>query len=217
MYDHFISFVSVTFLAPVLPGCLTRRIVINIPLWYPAGWKLHRCRQSSAMADLLHVESSSDEEMPVQVPLVGSQRYTWFPPDDSWLVTSPDANALEEVTAHEQAAFAVYLSQSVPLTTPFGTLMRHLSQPVSEMFVGLVIKPSPNTLLHPAQKLTYHCLQFATSCSSTVLSLKEMTRFTSSSTAGHRTMFLIGLHFVLGGAADETLSARTKKLLTFAT
>ena len=58
--------------------------------------------------------------MPVQVPLVGSQRYTWFPPDDSWLVTSPDANALEEVTPHEQAAFAAYLSQAVPLTTPFG-------------------------------------------------------------------------------------------------
>ena len=72
------------------------------------------------MADLLHVESSSDEDMLVQVPLVGSQRYTWFPPDDSWLVTSPDANALEEVTAHEKAAFAVYLSQAVLLTTPFG-------------------------------------------------------------------------------------------------
>ena len=72
------------------------------------------------MADLLHVDSSSDEEMPVQVPLVGSQRYTWFPSDDNWLVTSPDVNALEEVTAHEQAAFAAYLSQAVPLTTPFG-------------------------------------------------------------------------------------------------
>ena len=72
------------------------------------------------MADLSHIEISSDEEMSVQVPIVGSQRYTWFPSDDNWLVTSPDANALDEVTAHEQAAFAAYLSQAVPLPTPFG-------------------------------------------------------------------------------------------------
>ena len=58
--------------------------------------------------------------MQVQVPLTGSQQYTWFPADDSWLVTSPDVNALAEVTDHEQAAFAVYLSQAVPLTTPLG-------------------------------------------------------------------------------------------------
>ena len=72
------------------------------------------------MADLLSIESSSDEEMQVQVPLTGSQQYTWFPADDSWLVTSPDVNALAEVTDHERAAFAVYLSQAVPLTTPLG-------------------------------------------------------------------------------------------------
>ena len=101
-------------------GCLARRIVSSIPWWLtlPSGHSV--AVASSAMADLLHIESSSDEEMPVQVPLVGSQRYTWFPSDDNWLVTSPDANALEEVTAHEQAAFAAYLSQAVPLTTPFG-------------------------------------------------------------------------------------------------
>ena len=78
------------------------------------------CRLSSAMADLSRTEISSDEEMQIQVPIVGSQHYTWFPSDDNWLITSPDANALEEVTAHEQAAFAAYLSQAVPLAMPFG-------------------------------------------------------------------------------------------------
>ena len=48
------------------------------------------------MADLSHIEISSDEEMPIQVPIVGNQHYTWFPSDDNWLITSSDADALDD-------------------------------------------------------------------------------------------------------------------------
>ena len=120
MHDSYICLVSSTFWLqccrlPTPPASIHHPLVV-----YPAGWSLSDRRQSCAMADLSLIEISSDEEMPIQVPIVGSQHYTWFPSDDNWLITSPDADALDEVTAHEQAAFAAYLSQAVPLTTPFG-------------------------------------------------------------------------------------------------